>query len=495
MRDIVEHSTIQRLVRTCSVADAATAENAAKALGDLASTGYATHVVEAGGAQAMTQLVVAARPSDNEMVKVICDGLSHLIDHVHVRRRMLAEGIVRHLVAAIISGPEAHHAAIGSLLISICVQSECAEIVVQEGALRALTRLAMVLNEDLQEEVAWALASLSSLAFNAEPMAEPCVLQTLVDLLKQNATPHCVKICVQAVWAVANLSVHTAMKPKLAESGAIEELIRQLGVWSDALEAVKPDSETAETIVLTLQQCSRALANMASLQSVRADVAAGLPQLLRVMAAADASDVIMMEISARTLAHLTIDANIAARFVNAGGMHTLLKCLNASNEPPARVRTESLKVLVNVSASGFPSTLSELVSDEALRVVIGSMDGRHAQVTQAHAVSILANLARSTQMQHKVALIKSGALRQLSVSIASDFTPTPIKEASSRVVKELKAVLTPTSRRALLQAAGMSHSAVWTSDAGESTRAMRRFGTSTPRKSSPLAQVQHATLS
>ena len=105
MRDIVEHSTIQRLVRTCSVADAATAENAAKALGDLASTGYATHVVEAGGAQAMAQLVVAARPSDNEMVKVICDGLSHLIDHVHVRRRMLAEGIVRHLVAAIISGP------------------------------------------------------------------------------------------------------------------------------------------------------------------------------------------------------------------------------------------------------------------------------------------------------------------------------------------------------------------------------------------------------
>ena len=62
MRTLVERSTIQSLMRACSVEDARSAEEAVKALGNLAANeNHAHKIVEAGGGSMGKKVVVFAK--------------------------------------------------------------------------------------------------------------------------------------------------------------------------------------------------------------------------------------------------------------------------------------------------------------------------------------------------------------------------------------------------------------------------------------------------
>ena len=100
-------------------------------------------------------------------------------------------------------------------------------------------------------------------------------------------------------------------------------------------------------------------------------------------------------------------------------------------------------------------------------------------------------------MPYKMAIVKSGALRRLNrlINAKDGATSKEVQKTASEVMQALGAVLTPTSRRALVQAVMMPPTGV---DSIESRAARRAAGgragaaTAWPRRSSPLAMMQSA---
>ena len=187
------------------------------------------------------------------------------------------------------------------------------------GVLPGIVAYSSSMNERLREEAAWALANLSAISLNAHAMAEPLVITTLLDLVRTGGAQP--RVCMQAVWAVANLAVHDYLKRTLVEHGAVEILMEQIRLHLNEREghsAGVSEPATDDSIELlnsTLQQSVRAVANLAVEAGNRAHVAAGDGLGIVLRATSLSSFLPLKEVSARCLVHLSFDTHTLQRFI------------------------------------------------------------------------------------------------------------------------------------------------------------------------------------
>ena len=125
-------------LRACSVEDARSAEEAVKALGNLAANeNHAHKIVEAGGAHALVRNI-SAEGATKSMVAACCEALAAMIDHDKPRTLIVQGGAVGALANVILNGSAAHKEAVGSVLVSLCVDLDLSEAAVREGVLESL---------------------------------------------------------------------------------------------------------------------------------------------------------------------------------------------------------------------------------------------------------------------------------------------------------------------------------------------------------------------
>ena len=472
-------------------------EQAVQALGNLAGfDDCAPNVIQTGGTEALMKLISGEKAAPLAVATLALEAIACLVEYVGPRQIIIDQGGIKYCSSILLHAPsERLRKAAGWVLVSMAVDPELGVRTVSEGALLGLMEYAMSTEERQQEEAAWALANLSSQSANAEPMGSANVLDTLTKMLKQSGVNQ-PKVCMQVVWTMANLAVHAPLKSKLAERGAIKELVRQLRLWlpaSDKAATAIPD-ETHEVISLTLHQVARALANLATEQANRAQIAAGdgLEMILRAGSNAMFKDPALKEVLARSLTNLSFESNLSQRIVELGGVPVLVTQLLACES--TRVQEEALLVALNLSVRQPQA----LITDALLGLIVEKLQPRSTARMQERAARVLCNLC-VTNMQSKMAIMKNGALRGLNGLINSEGVVKETHDVANEVMQSLSAVLTPTSRRALVQAVLMPPN---TEDVKESRSARRGAGTgpsarcsfsalgqATPRRSSPLAMM------
>ena len=430
-----------------------------------------------------------------EMIGNALETMGHLIEHRTSRHAVVAvHNTIPFFVSTVLSArDEGVQKAAGWILVSLAVDPELGFHVIAEGGLVGLAVYASSEGGRQQEEAAWAFANLSSQKQNAEPlMSDVKVLETLIAILKRAKNDRSMsennpKACLQAIWTIANLAVHDHLRRSLADRGSIEELNRQLQVWLDPSTNSEPTedmNESRESVAALLRQALRALANLAAERTNRARVAAGNGLDLIVRAACQ-MDAQIKEVAARTLAHLTSESNISQRFVQGNSVSVLateLLCYASST----RVQEEALLIALNLSTRQSQA----LVCDSVLAPIVNQLSNARSTVKiRERAARVLCNLC-AVSMPNKMAIMKNGAMRGLNqVMKAREGVNQGVLDAAGEVMRELSAVLTPTSRRALVQAVMMPPSSADKLEARASRRGAGCGPSSshTSKGSSPLA--------
>jgi len=453
------------------------AEEAVRALGNIAlSDSFMPTIVGSGCTQSLLRLV--ARHTASPTRDAAFATLSTLSECPEARRIIVAEGGVSHVVAALMAPAISYSTrrAAGWVLVSISVDPELGHLVAVQGALDGLSACAQSEDLRLQEEAAWALANLSSVAANADAMTNSNVAFTLTTLLARSG--RIPKVCLQTMWALANLAAHDAMKRRLAENGLVPQLTDLLGHWlekvsenvqqpsPDAKRKAEPDAETG-LLVSTIQQTLRVLANLAGEATNRTPISGvdGAGMALVIKAASTAHDVIT-EFAIRVLVNLTPENELAHLFVQLDGIQVLTAALARSDAP--RVQQVASRLAINLSLSEEQA----LITDGVLQVLVELFDPRHGSLVQKHAAQVLCNLSAAS-FQNKMAIVKCGALRKLGRLIEHGRGSDEMLAASEAVMRQLAAALTPTSRRAMMQASMLSSHTV----NGRETRALHRTST------------------
>jgi len=368
----------------------------------------------------------------------------------------VAEGGITHVnaVLAELSMPHSMRRAAGWVLVSISVDPELGHLVAAQS-LDGLSAYAQSEDPRLQEEAAWALANLSSIAANADVMATSCVVATLTDLLDRSGRIS--KVCLQSMWALANLAANDAMKRCIADHGVVAKLTDLLRYWlvrynemshqslACADSDAEPEVET-DLLLSTIQQTLRVLTNLAGEPTTRTLIAgvdgAGMALLLK--AASTPHDAIS-EFAIRTLVNLTPDKELARLFVHLDGVQILIAALGRRDAP--RLQQVASRLAVNVSLSQEQA----LAADGILSLLVELLETRHGAMVQKHAAQVLCNLSEAS-FQNKMKIVKCGALSKLGQLMSYGAASDDIVAASEAVLCQLAATLTPTSRRAMMQA-------------------------------------------
>lgn len=456
-------------------------------------------VCNAGGCGVLVKLITdpSTHPLLSESItEDVLDVIASMIDlrlgQIAVVR---AENAIQYFIAAVLrqTSDRQKHAA-GWVLVNLAHDPELGTYAVEKGILVGLTAYSASRDEKQQEEAAWALANLSSQKLNADKMSDAPVLSALVSLLKGATTSHnesnCPmkpKVCMQAIWALANLAVHQSLKRRIAEHGAITELIRHLQFWLDPpTGALNPEEDDIDEVIQLLRrQAMRALANLAAEHTNRAQIAdaVGLPTIIRAGWHRDAA---LQEVTARTLASMTCETNLAQSFVNLGGVSMVegafLRCGSSS-----RVQEEALLIVHNLSLRQSQA----LICDTILGALVAKiMDLEATATTQERTARALRNLCEGS-IPNKMAVMRNGALRALNQLASATCVKASVREEARATITELSSVLTPTSRRALVQAIMMPPTS---KDVEETRSTLRGAGCGPSKKHSPQRPSPLATM-
>ena len=470
-------------------------EEAVRALCEVAG-GEAAHEVELTNAGAIRLFLriaagngskdeaAAATPEsesgNSELAILSLEALANLADCAIARRAVVndADGIRMLSSHLIRNACERSYKSAGWVLVSIAVDPDLGEDAVEAGALPGLVAYASSVDDRLREEAAWALANLSSVPSNAAAMAEPSVLSALLTLVGTGGAQP--KVGMQAVWAVANLAVHEPLKRSLGEQGAVTALMEQIelrlgggdvsmssgenggsptGAAIEPARVVLPggssgteddDAEAEDLARNTLQQSMRAIANLAvDTQNRPRILAAGADGLATVVRAASVGGfAALKEVSARCLVNLSFDTITVSRFVEMGGIDVVCDKLILQDEGSAKIQQEAVLIALNVSTR-MPQAL---VADHHLEALMGLLQPEFtAPEVQERVTRLLYNLS-GDGMPSKLALFKHGALNRLHTLVAHADVTESVRAAATEVLQVLGSVLTPTSRRALVQA-------------------------------------------
>jgi len=417
-------------------------------------------------------------------VQLALKGLSILSESAAVRRALIEEGAVQQFVSILLShAPESDaYQSAGWVLVSLAVDPDLGERAIQAGALRGILSYGSANCERLREEAAWALANLSATGTNATAMAELSVLNVLVMLVSTSADEP--KVAMQAVWAVANLAVHAPLKRPLVEVGMVEALMVQTEL---CLGRDLSDSGPDE-VRNTVQQCVRAIANLAAEPDNRARITAGEGVSTILRAASVPGFGSLKEVAARCLVNLSCDTASAARLVEVGGVAVLINELLLSSHPP-RVQVEAMLCALNLSTR-VPAALVANNGAYLLSLVSVLDPGRDPALFELGAY-LLSNLAEASP-QIKVALFKSGALSKLHWLVEQRGVPERARKMAVEVIRALLTVLTPTSRRAVAQTHAPLPRRLMKGEAPVRTTLSNGWqmrNAAAPKRSSPLARM------
>ena len=360
---------------------------------------------------------------------------------------------------------------------SIAVDPDLGEDAVEAGALPGLVAYASSDDDRLREEAAWALANLSSVPSNAAAMAEPSVLSALLTLVGTGGAQP--KVGMQAVWAVANLAVHEPLKRSLGEQGAVTALMEQIelrlgggdvsmssgenggsptGAAIEPARVVLPGGAAGQRTTTRRRRTSRAThcssrcARSPTSPSTRRTARASSPPAPTAATVVRAASVggfaALKEVSARCLVNLSFDTITVSRFVEMGGIDVVCDKLILQDEGSAKIQQEAVLIALNVSTR-MPQAL---VADHHLEALMGLLQPEFtAPEVQERVTRLLYNLS-GDGMPSKLALFKHGALNRLHTLVAHADVTESVRAAATEVLQVLGSVLTPTSRRALVQA-------------------------------------------
>lgn len=465
----------------------------------------------------------------------VLDALSNLVEGGGARRELLEAGAMVALSNILeqraVHGSERAYKAAGWILVSVAVDPELGERAMASGALPGLVAYARSHEARLREEAAWALANLSSVSANAPTLGVLPVVAVLVELSKADASQP--KVTMQAVWALANLAVHAALKQMLAQLGAAEALVEtvreqtrrlhradaavasaagggggggsvadeqttrtegvgDVSVAGEAEGAGEEDEEGEELLRNTLHQGVRALANLAVDAANRPRIAAGdgLPTLLRAFSAATSNGLVaLQEVCARCLVSLSFEPDAAQRLVSLGVVDELMQPRLLRSDVCPRLQHEVLVLGLNLSTRAPQA----LLQDELIAALMAVFEPDRDPKLQEHAARLLYNLS-AVGIPAKLTLFKHGALNRLHGLVAHPDVTDEVRAAAAEVMGALGSVLTPTSRRALVQASLLPNDASleWRS----ATHRPRGWSTrgAAPLRSSPLAMCSGSRL-
>ena len=332
--------------------------------------------------------------------------------------------------------------AAGWALVSLSVDPELAEAVVAKGGLAGL--MAYIQNSDVQgrEEAAWALANLSAVNVNAVPMGNAGVGRVLVEILSTNTD---LKVTMQAMWALANLAVDETGKVILGDANAVPILVMHLQRCL-AQTARGADPEQGLPINNIISQASRTLANLAVEPSNRPRIAAagGLSVILQ---AAEFPDNFVQEVSAKALSHLSCDSCHAKDLLEIDANNKVLTQLLRSDS--TCVQHEAVLWALNLSSRHGHALIKPIVVESLVRIIACQA----VDAGQEHSARVLCNLLRLSD-HSRMDMVRFGTMTRLSrVDLSS--ASAELKMMCTEIMSALGSVLTPSSRRALLQSSLM----------------------------------------
>ena len=166
-----------------------------------------------------------------------------------------------------------------------------------------------------------------------------------------------------------------------------------------------------------------------------------------------------------------------------GGVSILPSLLRCDSP---RVRHEAVLVALNVSKLPSGEGQDELMNANMLAALVATLDpDKSSQAAQEHAACSICNLSKAS-VQNKIALVKSGALRQMNRISSERTTSAQVVVASREMINGLSAVLTPTSRRTLVQAAMLPADSFETTSVRNFERASHKGSYGSCRRPSPL---------
>jgi len=253
-------------------------------------------------------------------------------------------------------------------------------------------------------------------------MAEAGALNLLLVL----AASHSDNVCMQAVWAIANLAVNEDIIDKLGQLDAVRILL-------DALDrAARNDEEQS------LVQTTRAIANLAVMSKNRQRVLSHNSGLRLLIKVARSPYVSVQEATARALVNLSYEADVARSIVQAGGIPPITAMLKSSR---SQVQQEAIWVIVNLSV--LPENEGLLTVPEVLEPLVALLRTANTSV-QEQASWALSNV--SSNATSKMTIINLGALGALRALNQHRCTPE-LQAASNKALTSLCQGLTPLSRR------------------------------------------------
>ena len=142
------------------------------------------------------------------------------------------------------------------------------------------------------------------------------------------------------------------------------------------------------------------------------------------------------------------------------------------------VQHQAVLVALNLSARHG----SALLSTSILEALVGVLESHGFPLVQEHAARVLCNLSRASAQSRMSIVSSSNVLRRLSRLDLSK-SPENLRGACKELMAALGSVLTPGSRRALLQCSLMPQ------DVHPSIRAASRAKAAQHRRPSPLANI------
>ena len=504
-QDVVAAAAIDSLIRACGSKEISERcrAHATRALATLASTPTTTcasMLTEAGGTQALLELVINETPS---LVSSAADyaltGLANLAELAQAREVIVRNGGVPCLTDLICRNPsDGQRRCAGWILASVANDPDHGEETVAAGGLTGLIAYAGSSEDRQREEAAWAFANLSAHSLNAHAMSENAVIDAIVQLINEGNSP---KVTLQAVWATANLAVHDSLKSCLAGRGAVKALLCQITKRLDEFKGLNEQSnadthsltrvsltntlEDVEIVSTIVEQAARGLANLADEPSNCNMIGgtSGIETLLRACQSSVFTSATSREAVVRALASLTAaDQHVAKRFIDLGGVETLVrKLLQFPNS--VRVQEQALRILLNLTHSHPTAVGNEQIIIQMVDMLKLSASPKIAE----HSARVLCALCKGS-LNNKIALMRNGGLRCLHGLLNATNVSIEVMDAASKAIKDLEQVLTPTSRRALVNAVLMPRSE---SDFAEARATGHGTGYGQPARLQKLASKGH----
>mmetsp|Transcript_48878 Transcript_48878/g.121264 ORF Transcript_48878/g.121264 Transcript_48878/m.121264 type:complete len:647 (-) Transcript_48878:459-2399(-) len=377
-------------------------------------------IIGAGGVEALVRLL---QVDDEQLVDVCLDTIANLMSSDSVCGRVVRAGGVQ-VIGALVRHSAKFSMRSGWVLSSLAVDKLSHEQLVLDGALDFILLHARKEPSSAKEEAAWALANLVSSTKVAKlVLAYKGALATVFTLAMSTD----MKVRLQAIWTIANLSSPEELKVTMGQQGALR-----------VLEETLAPSISAEAHECT-KQAVRAISNLLMTASNRTLVLAHHPRLVgQLLLLVSSQPPAIVGLAARALENVCRDVDIARLLFQEAGIVTLIGMCRSEEQQEQLSGTSIIGQL-----SDIPDFTEALVEPQVLSTLVGLLKSSHPSVKEQAAKTLV---KLSSTNESKVAIINAGALD--SIEDVYDLKDFPRCQAAfNNLLLSVCEVLTPRSRQ------------------------------------------------